>query len=178
MAGTTSKSKIDTRPGTISYEVVKQYNALVADLNTRGLSAPNPVIKTGGSPLAKTGAAPTVALVGGVAVHIAASTDLAALTGINISAGAYNVVIWCTDAAGTTTAHAGTEGASLAAVVWPTIGSGKAPVGGAYITYASAFTGGTTPLDTATTVYFSTNGLMYQAMQAAKVGNPAGTAIS
>lgn len=78
-----------------------------------------------------------------------------ALTGINISAGKYNVVCFFIDSASVVTALAGSEGATLAAVKFPQFPVGKALVGYLVITYASAFTGGTTALDTATTVYAS-----------------------
>lgn len=122
-------------------------------LNSAGL-----VIKAGGSALAKTGASDFYAVVDGALVTIAAGTDMPALTGISIGAGKYNVVCFFVDKAGTTTAVAGTEGAAIANVVWPAFPSKKALVGVLLITYASAFTGGTTPLDTATTVYLSPTG--------------------
>jgi hypothetical protein len=117
-------------------------------LNTAGLA-----IKTGGSALAKTGATDFYAVATGKLVKIAASTDMPALTGINISAGFFNVVCFYVNSAGVVTAAGGTQGATLGAVVFPQPPQGQALVGFLIITYASAFTGGTTPLDTATTVY-------------------------
>lgn len=122
-------------------------------LNSAGLA-----IKAGGSALAKTGSSDFYAVVNGTTVKIAASTDMPALTGIDITAGYFNVVCFFVDAAGTLTAVAGTQGATLGAVKWPTFPPQKALVGALIITYASAFTGGTTPLDTATTVYLSPTG--------------------
>jgi hypothetical protein len=113
------------------------------------------VIKAGASALAKTGSSDFYASVTGILVKIAASTDMPALTGINISAGSFNVVCFFVDSAGTVTAAAGTQGATVGAVVFPQFPKGKALVGFLIITYASAFTGGTTALDTATTVYVS-----------------------
>ncbi len=75
------------------------------------------------------------------------------LTGINITAANFNVVCYFIDAAAVVTVAAGTQGATLGAVVWPQFPKNKALVGFLIITYASAFTGGTTALDTATTVY-------------------------
>lgn len=178
MAGTTTKSKRTTRKGQDVNDLLINYNLLIADLNTHCIMAPAPVIKAGGSALAKTGATATVAKVGGVLVNIAASTDLTALTGLNITANYFNAVLWTVDAAGTVTANFGTEATTLAGVVLPTITGGLAVIAGAYITHSSAFTGGTTALDTATTVYFSTQGPWYSAILAAKIGNTSGTVIS
>ena len=122
-------------------------------LNSAGL-----VIKTGGSTLAKTGASDQYLLVDGALVKIAAATDMPALTGISISAAKFNVVCFFVDKTGTTTAVAGTEGSAIGTVVWPQFPAKKALIGALLITYASAFTGGTTPLDTATTVYLSPTG--------------------
>lgn len=112
------------------------------------------VIKAGASAVAKTGAAAFNGFAGGVPVSIAASTDMPALVG-TIGAGKYNVFCFFIDSASTVTVAMGTEGETLAAVKFPTFPEGKALVGYLVITYASAFTGGTTALDTATTVYVS-----------------------
>jgi hypothetical protein len=88
-------------------------------------------------------------------VKITAATTLPALTGINFSAGNFQVACFFVDGAGTVTALGGTQGATLGAVVFPQFPVKKALVGFLIITYASPFTGGTTPLDTATTVYVS-----------------------
>jgi hypothetical protein len=178
MAGTTTKSKRTQRPGSDVNDLLIQFNKIMDDQQTRCVMAPAPVIKSGGSAIAKTGATATIVNVAGVLVNIAASTDLGALTGIDITAANFRIVLWGSDNAGTTTAFGGTEAATLAAATFPTVTAGQAAVAGAYITYASAFTGGTTPLDTATTVYFSTVGPSYSAFGAARVGNLAGTAIS
>lgn len=117
-------------------------------VNSAGL-----VIKAGGSALAKIGATDFYAVANGTLVKIAASTDMPALTGINITAGYFNVVCFFVDQAGNLTVSAGQEGATLGAVRFPPFPQQKALIGFLIITYASAFTGGTTPLDTATTVY-------------------------
>jgi hypothetical protein len=77
-----------------------------------------------------------------------------ALSG-SITAAYYNVFCFFVDSAGTLTSAMGREGASLAAVDFPDFPLGKALVGYLVVTYASAFVGGTTALDTATTVYVS-----------------------
>lgn len=115
-------------------------------------------IKTGGSALAKTGSAVTNLVANGIPVAIAAGTDMPALTGIDITEMYYRIVCFFCDSAGTVTVAAGGEGGTLAACTWPPFPAGKALVGFLTITYASAFTGGTTPLDTATTTYNSPTG--------------------
>jgi hypothetical protein len=119
-------------------------------LTTAGL-----VIKAGGGVLAKTGAAAFYGVAAGALVTIAGGTDMPALTGINIGAGAYNVACFFIDSASVVTVLPGTQGATLGAVGWPQFPQKKALVGFLIITYASAFTGNTTALDTATTVYVS-----------------------
>lgn len=132
-------------------------SAIVDRFSSQATATAGLVIKAGGGVLAKTGATAFQGVAGGVPVTIDASTDMPALTGINITAAKYNVVCFFIDSASVVTAVAGTEGASLAAVKFPDFDNqrGKALVGYLIITYASAFTGGTTPLDTATTVYVS-----------------------
>ena len=132
-------------------------SAIVDRFSSQATATAGLVIKAGGGVLAKTGATAFQGVAGGVPVTIADSTDMPALTGINITAAKYNVVCFFIDSASVVTAVAGTEGATLAAVKFPDFADqrNKALVGYLIITYASAFTGGTTPLDTATTVYVS-----------------------
>lgn len=124
-------------------------------LSSQPLTTAGLALKAGGSTLAKTGSADFYASANGKLVKIAASTDMPALTGVVITAAFFNVVCFFVDAAGTVTALAGTQGSTLALVVFPEFPKNKALVGFLIITYASTFTGGTTPLDTATTVYVS-----------------------
>ena len=124
-------------------------------MSSQPLSTAGLVIKAGGSTLAKTGSADFYAVANGVLVKIAASTDMPALTNINFGAGKFQVACFFIDSGGTVTAAGGTQGATLGAVVFPQFPKNKALVGFLIMTYASAFTGGTTPLDTATTVYVS-----------------------
>jgi hypothetical protein len=138
-----------------SYSLNRILSPLVDRYSSQPLTSAGLVIKAGASALAKTGSSDFYASVTGILVKIAASTDMPALTGINISAGSFNVVCFFVDSAGTVTAAAGTQGATVGAVVFPQFPKGKALVGFLIITYASAFTGGTTALDTATTVYVS-----------------------
>lgn len=119
-------------------------------LTTAGL-----LIKAGGGTLAKTGAAAFYATAQGVPVTIAASTDMPALTGLVITATFFNVACFFVDSASVVTVAFGTQGATLGALKWPQFPTGKSLVGVLLITHSSTFTGGTTPLDTATTVYIS-----------------------
>lgn len=128
---------------------------LVDRSSTQPLRTAGLVIKTGGSALAKTGAADFYASVKGILVKIAASTDMPALTGLTITAASFNVACFFVDSAGTTTVAFGTENTALGTVVFPPFPLNKALIGFLIITYASTFTGGTTALDTATTVYIN-----------------------
>ena len=131
-------------------------NALADRLSSRTFSHGGLVIKAGGSTLAKT-VNTVIAMIGGSYVSIGAA-DMPALTGLNISAGKYNVIEFRADIAGTVTAVMGVEGATAAAVKFPAPVVGKVTIGFLMITYASAFSGGTTVLDTATTVYVDCDG--------------------
>ena len=105
--------------------------------------------------LAKIGAVDFYASVKGILVKIAAGTDMPALTGLNITAGSYNVICFFVDSAGAVTVAMGTEGTTLAKVVFPPFTENKALIGFLSIYYASTFTGGSTALNTATTAYIS-----------------------
>jgi len=131
--------------------VVDRYSS--QSLTTAGL-----VISAGGATTAKTGASTFYAVANGILVSVAASTTLPALTGINAAAGGFNVACFFVNSAGTVTVAGGTGGATIGAVTWPQFPTGCAFMGALLITNASAFTGGTTPLDTATTVYMSPAG--------------------
>lgn len=129
------------------------FETLVDRYSSQPLTSAGLVISAGGATTAKIGATDFYASVQGILVKIAASTAMPALTGINTTAGAFTVACFFVDSAGTVTVAGGTAGATLGAVVFPPFPRGKALIGFLIITYASAFTGGTTPLDTATTVY-------------------------
>lgn len=130
--------------------------ALADCMSSQTFSTGGLAIKAGGSALAKT--ANTVYYMANGVYGALAAADMPALTGLNISAGKYNVAVFYVDQAGTTSVKFGAEGASAAAVKFPDKPQGKAIIGFLVITYASAFTGGTTALDTATTVYVNTQG--------------------
>lgn len=128
---------------------------LVDRCSSQPLTSAGLVINAASAAFAKIGAADFYACVTGILVKIAAGTALPALTGVNIAAGAFNVVCYFVDAAGVVTIAAGTQGATLGGVVFPQPPDGKAMVGFLIITGAGAFVGGTTALDVGTTVYVS-----------------------
>jgi hypothetical protein len=138
-----------------AYALMRVLSPLGDRYSSQPLTSAGLVIKAGGGVLAKTGAADFYATAAGVLVKIAAATDMPSLTGINMLAGNFNAVCFFVDSAGAVTVAAGTQAATLGAVVFPQFPAKKALVGFLIITYASAFTGGTTALDTATTVYVS-----------------------
>ncbi len=125
-------------------------------LSSQSFNSGGLAIKTGGSALAKT-VSTVIAMAGGVYVSVAAA-DMPALTGLNIGAGKFNVAVFYVNSAGTVSVKFGREGATAALVGFPDTPERSAIIGFLMITYASAFTGGTTALDTATTVYVNTLG--------------------
>lgn len=113
------------------------------------------VIKAGGGVLAKIGATAFYGTVKGKLVTIAAATDMPSLLGLVITATKFNVACFYIDDASVVTMKYGTEGAAIANVKFPEPPEGRTLVGFLIITHSSTFTGNTTALDTATTVYVS-----------------------
>ena len=132
------------------------FNAIADRLCSNIQATGGLAIKTGGSALAKT--VNTVYYVANGIYGALAAADMPALTGLTITANKFNVAVFYVDSAGTTTVGFGTEGATAAAVKFPTPPQGKATIGYLMITHSATFTGGTTALDTATTVYVNTVG--------------------
>jgi|SRR5674476_157292 len=105
--------------------------------------------------LAKIGSVAFAGVVQGVPVAIAAATDMPALTGMVITASNYNIICFFIDQASVVTAAMGVEATTLAKAKFPPFPEGKTLVGYLVVFYASTFTGTSTPLSTATTVYVS-----------------------
>lgn len=127
-------------------------------LSTQALISAGLVIKAAAATVAKTGAAAFYAVLGGRLLTIAAATDMPALTGLTITANSFNVACFFVNSSGTVSMSFGTEGTSLGRVKFPDFPLGQALVGFLIITHSATFTGGTTALDTATTVYVSPTG--------------------
>jgi hypothetical protein len=125
-------------------------------LNTGALA-----IKTSGSALAKT--VNTVYFTIDGRCYSKAAADMAALAG-TVTNAKFNVFVFTVNAAGTLATHMGTEGATLGAVVFPTIPEGEVAIGFVIVhpTGTGNFVGGTTALDDATVapnaVYVNTVG--------------------
>lgn len=132
---------------------------LVDGFSTQPTSSAGLAITSGGATTASIGSTAFQGIAQGVPVTIAASTVMPALVG-SITAASFNIFCFFIDSASVVTVAMGTEGTTLAKVKFPIFPDGKALVGYLIVTYASAFTGGTTPLDTATTNYVSPTGPM------------------
>lgn len=128
---------------------------IASRLNSQALTSAGLVIKAGGGVLAKTGGSTTYCLVNGKLVSIASGTDMPALTGLNITAANFNVACFFLKEDGTTAVKFGREATSIGSVKFPSFPDKHCLIGFLLITHSSAFTGNTTALDTATTVYFS-----------------------
>lgn len=131
----------------------------VADrLSSQPLTAAGLVINGGGALYPKIGATPFFAVATGVLVTLAAGTALPPPTGINTAAGGFNVACYFVNSAGTVSVLGGTPAPTVGGVKWPQFPTGSALIGFLVIGGPGAFLGGTTPLDTATTVYVSPMG--------------------
>ena len=91
-------------------------------------------------------------MVGGILVKKAATTDLITLTtASNCTNAKFNVTVFTINSSGTITNRAGTEGASLATITWPTLPSTEAVFGILIVNPTGGnFVGGTTDLNDAT----------------------------
>lgn len=93
------------------------------------------------------------ALIGGVMVKKSATDNLITLTtASNCSNAKFNVTVFTINSSGTITNRAGTEGATLAAITWPTLPADE-PIFGILLvnpTGTGGFVGGTTALDDGT----------------------------
>lgn len=127
-------------------------NPIADRISTACLSSAGLVIKAGSSALVKAGTA-FYASAQGILVTKVINTDMAALSG-TVTNAAFNVYAFYIDSGGTLTSAMGTEGATLAAVIFPPIPVGKALIGFVVInpTGTGNFVGGTTALDDGTVV--------------------------
>lgn len=128
------------------------FNPIGDRLSTQYFSSAGLAIKAGASPIVKAGTL-SYASVQGKLVKVAANTDMAALSG-TVTNAKFNVYAFFIDGAGALTSAMGTEGATLAAVIFPPFPEGKAFIGFVIInpTGTGNFVGGTTALDDATVV--------------------------
>ena len=156
---TALKSQIETILGARVDTAAQRADVNRAIYNSGGLA-----IKVGTSALAKT--VNTIYGQIGPLLFSKAAADMAALSGVVVHA-TFNVFVFMFD--GTTlTSAMGTAGATLAAVVFPVVPTTKAVIGFVIInpTGTGDFTGGTTPLDDATSVpnavYVNTVGTFVQ----------------
>lgn len=87
-------------------------------------------------------------------IYSKATAELTLTTAHSVTADLFNVLVVSITAAGTVTVTAGTAGATLAAVVFPTIPAASVVIGFVIInpTGTGNFVGGTTELDDATVV--------------------------
>jgi hypothetical protein len=127
-------------------------NALGDRYSTQCLTSPGLAIKAALSVTVKAGSAFYYSVKGKLGTK-AANTDMAALSG-TVTNAKFNVFAFFVDDGGTLTSAMGTEGATLAAVVFPPIPENKACIGFVIInpTGTGNFVGGTTTLDDATVV--------------------------
>jgi hypothetical protein len=137
----------------ISYALYLMLKPMTERYRTLCLAAPAPVIKAGGSALAKTGATITHYMIKGKSGQIDASTDLPAFAG-TVTADMFNVFVYTVNSAGTTALTMGTEAATEAAVKWPKINPEHAILAFIKInpTGTGNFVGGTSALDDVTIV--------------------------
>lgn len=142
----------------IAYSEVTSNENLRSVLNKLQEGSPNIVFNSAGLAIG-TGSKKKVkivnaiyAYVDGVPLTVAASSEVA-LSGTVVNA-KYNVYVLSVNSAGTVTATMGTDGATLAAVVWPTKPADEAIVGFVIIHPSGTgnFVGATTDLDDGTVV--------------------------
>ena len=131
---------------------------IVDRLSCQSHSSAGLEITAGGGTTAQIGSGSTWhGVVKGISLTKAAGTDMPVLSG-SITAASFNVFCFFVDSANTVTSAMGTEGTTRALVKFPAIPEGKAMIGYLVVTHSSTFVGGTTALDTATTLYINVLG--------------------
>lgn len=108
---------------------------------------------SGTATLAKIGSADFYAIANGILVKVAASTNMAALSGTVLN-GTFNVFCFYVDSAGNLSSAMGTAGSTLGKIVFPQKPKQKAMIGFIIInpTGTGNFVGGTTALNDGTVV--------------------------
>lgn len=150
----------------VANELYTLLKPIVERFRTSVHSTAGLVIKTGGSALAKTGAAVCHYSVKGKNRSIAAGVDMTALSGTVVAA-THNIYVFTVDSAGTVFTTMGTAGATAVAVTWPKLNFEHAILGYIKInpTGTGNFVGGTTALDDGTVapnaLYISVLGVMF-----------------
>ena len=136
-----------------NYGLFKVLAAMYDIIHSQSLTSAGLAIKAGASAIVKTGVSTWVGIAEGVLVSKAAATDMAALSG-TVTNAKFNVFAFFVNSAGTVRSAMGTEGATLATVVFPTRAEGEALIGFIVVnpTGTGNFVGGTTALDDATVV--------------------------
>lgn len=136
---------------TTEFEFFRMLSPVWLRFNTCAHSSAGLVIKTASSALVKTGAAVFHYTVQGQKGRIAAATDMPALAG-TVTNAMFNVFVFTVDKAGTKYVQMGTEGATEAAIKWPTLDAERCLIGYVVInpTGTGNFVGGTTALDDGT----------------------------
>lgn len=156
MKGTISQLMTAIRDSTARKSLTTALLAIADSMSSVTVTSAALEIAALSSTVAQIGATATYrGVVNGKAVTIAAGTDMPALTGLSIAANTFNVACFFVDSASAVTALFGSQGAALNSLKFPEFPPKKALIGYLIITHSSTFTGGTTPLDTATTVYVS-----------------------
>lgn len=151
---TLSRWLMQVRDATSQYALRKISEAVFDRMSSVGITVSTPVISAGAAATAKMGAADSYFVVNGFLVKVLASAALPALTGANAAQNSFIIVCFFVDAAGALTMLYGAAGTTLAKATFPQFPKQKALVAVLIITNTGGvFTGGTTALDTATTVY-------------------------
>lgn len=126
----------------------------IADrVSTHSITSAGLVIKAAANVLAKTGGSVWYGVANGKLQSKSAATDMPSLSG-TVTNAKFNVFAFFCDAAGALTSQMGTEGATLADVVFPPVPEQKCCIGFIIInpTGTGNFVGGTTALDNATVI--------------------------
>ena len=154
MTSDTQRQWLEGVPGDLLRTAIRRVTEPVGDRMSSQALATAGLVISATTTKAKIGSTDFYGIANGQLVTIANGTDMPALVG-TITAASYNVFCFFVDAASAVTVAMGTESTTLAGIVFPQFPKNKALVGFLIVTYASTFTGGSTALNTATTVYVS-----------------------